>query len=87
MTLNHWIDLIFGKDQMSFDKDNVYYPYSYIENLDVNTIEHHRLEGVISQIYYYGQNSYALFSQEHPRKKTRLNSDIFSKEIKTCRED
>lgn len=29
--LNYWIDLIFGKDQKSIDKNNVFHPLSYSE--------------------------------------------------------
>ncbi|OHT07145.1 hypothetical protein TRFO_01251 [Tritrichomonas foetus] len=36
MNIHHWIDLIFGINRNSFEHDNIYMPFSYIENIPEN---------------------------------------------------
>jgi hypothetical protein len=72
MNLNYWIDLIFGKDQNEYKKDNIFHPYSYIKNLPFDSLlKSHNLDAMMSQIAFYGQNPYVLFENEHPKKKMR----------------
>ena len=74
LSTNHWIDLIFGKDQKSFEKCNVFYPLSYVENIKPEEIELNKLEATMNQISFFGQNPYMLFSKEHPKKKLKVAS-------------
>lgn len=69
--LNYWIDLIFGKDQHSFEKHNVFYPLAYMENINPEAIEADRLEAIMNQITFFGQNPYKIFSKEHPKKNLK----------------
>lgn len=78
--LHSWIDLIFGKDQDSMEKFNVFQTLAYVENMHPDRIALENLSAIISQIYYFGQNPYALFNREHPKKKAKLNS-VSSKNI------
>ena len=36
--IHHWIDLIFGVDQCSFDARNVFHPVTYQGRIDLNTL-------------------------------------------------
>jgi hypothetical protein len=53
-TLHHWIDLIFGVNQRSFEADNIFYPLTY-PDFDVNSADEEIRESIKKQIRDFGQ--------------------------------
>ena len=51
-----------------------------MENFVPEAIEEYKLEGVMSQITFFGQNPYKLFHKEHPRKKMK-NQGFLAKSL------
>ena len=45
------------------EKHNVFHPLSYVENVNPETIGHENLDAIISQITFFGQNPYPLFTR------------------------
>ena len=59
--LHLWIDLIFGRDQESLEKKNIFHPCSYHKKVSFENCNVSNADGFISQLTFFGQNPYQLF--------------------------
>ena len=65
--LHHWLDLIFGVDQRSEEKNNVFHPMSYETIADGMEDEMQRIQAANHQ-KHYGQVPSQLFTKAHPKR-------------------
>jgi len=82
ITLNEWIDLIFGYKQIgkpAIEALNVFYILTYEGSVDLQKIESiQEKNGVLDQINEFGQTPRQLFNKPHPhRKKIERSESIF----------
>ena len=65
--LHQWLDLIFGVDQRSEEKNNVFHPMSYETIADGMEDEMQRIQAANHQ-KHYGQTPSQLFMKAHPKR-------------------
>jgi WD40 repeat protein len=69
MNLHHWIDLIFGENQRSFEKFNVFYPLTYENAVDLEAEEDSvQREAHVAQIRHFGQTPSQIVKKAHPKR-------------------
>ena len=83
LTINEWVDLIFGFKQLgkqAADALNVFYIFTYEGSVDLHKIENiSERNGVLDQIGEFGQTPRQLFNKAHPiRKRIEKSEAIFS---------
>eukprot|EP01083_Nonionella_stella_P082007 226255_1 len=81
--LHEWIDLIFGckqRGQEAVECHNVFHPYTYEGNVDIDAIEDEtQRRAILAQIDEFGQTPLQLFKKAHPKrlKRSEVLTTIF----------